>query len=114
DDPSQADDAVSDVMGDPGAAGGTDGPETPDELGTAEAVPATDPAAGSGDVATGLRDEEPRGWGAGECAAGERRPGECEPRSTANADSAEDDDTASTRSAECDTTAPAEGDGCVR
>ncbi|WP_222709838.1 hypothetical protein, partial [Microbispora sp. CSR-4] len=32
DDPSQADDAVSDVMGDPGAAGGTDGPETPDEL----------------------------------------------------------------------------------
>ncbi|WP_405395315.1 DUF222 domain-containing protein [Microbispora hainanensis] len=125
DDPSQADDAVSDVMGDPGAAGGTDGPETPDELDTAEAVPATDPAAGSGDVATGLRDEEPRGWGAGECGAGERRPGECEPRSTANtaaaegdhtanADSAEDDDTASTRSAECDTTAPAEGDGCVR
>ncbi|WP_328708994.1 DUF222 domain-containing protein [Microbispora hainanensis] len=125
DDPSQADDAVSDVMGDPGAAGGTDGPETPDELDTAEAVPATDPAAGSGDVATGLRDEEPRGWGAGECGAGERRPGECEPRSTANtaaaegdhtanADSAEDDDTASTRSAECDTTAPAKGDGCVR
>nr|WP_240972188.1 DUF222 domain-containing protein [Microbispora sp. CL1-1] len=125
DDPSQADDAVSDVMGDPGAAGGTDGPETPDELDTAEAVPATDPAAGSGDVATGLRDEEPRGWGAGECGAGERRPGECEPRSTANtaciegdhtanADSAEDDDTASNRSAECDTTAPAEGDGCVR
>ncbi|WP_405395615.1 DUF222 domain-containing protein [Microbispora hainanensis] len=136
DDPSQADDAVSDVMGDPGAAGGTDGPETPDELDTAEAVPATDPAAGSGDVATGLRDEEPRGWGAGECGAGERRRGECEPRSTANtacaegdhtanadsaedddtanADSAEDDDTASTRSAESDTTAPAEGDGCDR
>ncbi|WP_328710858.1 DUF222 domain-containing protein [Microbispora hainanensis] len=125
DDPSQADDAVSDVMGDPGAAGGTDGAETPDELDTAEAVPATDPAAGSGDVATGLRDEEPRGWGAGECGAGERRPGECEPRSTANtaaaegdhtanADSAEDDNTASTRSAESDTTAPAKGDGCDR
>ncbi|WP_328855767.1 DUF222 domain-containing protein [Microbispora hainanensis] len=125
DDPSQADDAVSDVMGDPGAAGGTGGPETPDELDTAEAVPATDPAAGSGDVATGLRDEEPCGWGAGECGAGERRRGECEPRSTANtacaegdhtanADSAEDDDTASTRSAESDTTAPAEGDDCDR
>ncbi|WP_328710129.1 DUF222 domain-containing protein [Microbispora hainanensis] len=125
-----ADDAVSDVMGDPGAAGGADGPETPDGLDTAEAAPATDPAAGSGDAATGLRDEEPCGWGAGECGAGERRPGErrpgeCEPRDTAstgaaegdhtaNAGSAEDDDTASTRSAESDETAPAKGDGCVR
>ncbi|WP_328854842.1 DUF222 domain-containing protein [Microbispora hainanensis] len=125
-----ADDAVSDVMGDPGAAGGADGPETPDGLDIAEAVPATDPAAGSGDAATGLRDEEPCGWGAGERGAGERgagerRPGECEPRDTAstaaaegdhaaNADSAEDDNITSAGSAESDETAPAKGDGWDR
>ncbi|MEU8176209.1 DUF222 domain-containing protein [Microbispora hainanensis] len=79
-----------------------------DDLGTAEAAPATAPAAdsaidlatapvtGSAGAAAGLRDEESCGCGVGgcgdgECGAGERRRGECELR-----------DTVSTASADCD------------
>ncbi len=123
--PADADDAVSGAMADPDASGGTDTPDGPDGLDIAEAAPATDPAAGSGDAAIGPRDEEPCDWGAGERGAGERRPGECEPRDTAstaaaegdhtaNAGSAEDDDTVSTSSAGSDETAPAKGDGWDR
>ncbi|WP_328709245.1 DUF222 domain-containing protein [Microbispora hainanensis] len=186
DDPTGAEGAASDVMGDP-TAGGTDHPaadgtgdRAPGEAGadagaesaenTAAPAPAkaastgspsdgaaadacdiaeadasgvgmaetdlaaasataTDPASasarGSRDAAPGHSDEESCGCGVGGRGTGERRPGECELRSTArtacaegdhtmNADSAEDDDTANTSSAESDETAPAKGDGSDR
>ncbi|TQS19028.1 DUF222 domain-containing protein [Microbispora hainanensis] len=94
-------------------------------VGTAEADlatgPVTDsaPAPGPADVMAGLRDEESRGCGVGECGAGERRPGECVPRDTASTaspegDHGEGDETVNTSSAEGDDTAPVEGDGCIR
>ncbi|WP_405394096.1 DUF222 domain-containing protein [Microbispora hainanensis] len=102
----------------------TGNPEAPNETvatgdcdGDAES---TDSATGSPYATSGLRDEEAR-----DCGAGERRPGECEPRDTAstaavesdhtaNANSAEDDNTTSTSSAESDETAPTKGDCCDR
>ncbi|WUP78655.1 HNH endonuclease [Microbispora hainanensis] len=86
---------------------------------------ATDSAPGSADATAGLRNEEPCGCGAGEREAGARRPGECEPRDTANTASAEGDHTAnadspkgretiSTSSAKRHETAPAKGDRCDR
>ncbi|WP_460716966.1 HNH endonuclease signature motif containing protein [Microbispora hainanensis] len=91
----------------------------------AATAPATDSAyaPGPGDTAAGLPDEDIRGCGVGERGAGERRPGEYEPRDTANAAStegdhaantipAEGDDTASTSSANCDENAAfKDGDG---
>ncbi|MEU8174053.1 DUF222 domain-containing protein [Microbispora hainanensis] len=60
---------------------------------------ATDPTTGSGDGSAG-RDAESLGCGAGECAAGEQWPGECEPRDTARTTSPEGNDTAKAASAE--------------
>ncbi|MEU8171813.1 DUF222 domain-containing protein [Microbispora hainanensis] len=86
------------------------------DLGTAEAAPATapapaagstiDPAPGSTDATTGLRDKESRDYVIGEREAGERRPGECEARDRRPSER-EPRDTASTTSADCDT-APSE------
>ncbi|MEU8171449.1 DUF222 domain-containing protein [Microbispora hainanensis] len=69
------------------------------DLGAGEAAPATapaagstiDPAPGSTDATTGLRNKESRDYGIGEREAGERRPSERELR-----------DTVSTASADCD------------
>ncbi|MEV4321911.1 DUF222 domain-containing protein [Microbispora rosea] len=79
------------------------------DLGSTDA--ATAPAAGSGDAAAGLRDEESRGCGVGDRGTGERRPGACEPRDTASTASAEGNHTVNAASGECDETAPVEGDG---
>ncbi|WP_405393836.1 DUF222 domain-containing protein [Microbispora hainanensis] len=49
DDLSRADDAVSGALGDPGAAGGADDPDIPEEFDTAEAEAEADAGAGSAD-----------------------------------------------------------------
>ncbi|NJP26014.1 MULTISPECIES: HNH endonuclease signature motif containing protein [unclassified Microbispora] len=108
-DPSQGDDTVSGEMGGHDDAGGSDAPDGSDEFDTAEAAPATapaadsaiDPAPGSTDATTGLRDKESREYGVGEREAGGRRPGECEARDRRPSER-ELRDTASTASADCD------------
>ncbi|GAB3156505.1 HNH endonuclease [Microbispora hainanensis] len=128
DDPSEAgadagaaSDADADDAVDAGAGSADDACDTAEtclgDVRKAEADSATDPATGSGNAAAGLREEESRGYGVDEHGAGERRPGECEPRDTAStafaeADDAEGDETVNTSSAECNESAPAkDGDG---
>ncbi|WP_328708806.1 DUF222 domain-containing protein [Microbispora hainanensis] len=85
DDLSRADDTVSGALGDPGAAGGADDPDIPEEFDTGEA----EADAGAGSDA-----------------------GECELRDTASTASAEGDHTVNAASAEGGETVPAKvGDG---
>ncbi|WP_147945584.1 DUF222 domain-containing protein, partial [Microbispora sp. CSR-4] len=97
DDPTGAEGATSGVMGDPGAAGGTDCPDA-DNTGA--------PAPAEADEFDTAEAEAGAGTGSD---AGERRPGECELRDTASIASAEGGETVSTSSAERHETAPATG-----